>query len=117
MRELRVKRGMSQIQLSERLNTSQQQVSRYESGEREPIAEMIVKLADVLQTSTDYLLGRTENSHELKDVDLSESERRVIAAMRHSDSNVDVDVLADDIAKLPDPIRNEIWRIIRGLQE
>lgn len=34
---------------------------RYESGERETPAWVVVKLADYYKVSTDYLLGRTDD--------------------------------------------------------
>lgn len=33
----------------------------YESGDRSPSLDILVQIADILEVSTDYLLGRTEN--------------------------------------------------------
>lgn len=43
------------------LNMSQNTISRYENGEREPGLEELVRIADYFNVSIDYLLERTEN--------------------------------------------------------
>ena len=43
------------------LNTSQNTISRYETGEREPGINELIKLADYFGVSVDYLIGRTDN--------------------------------------------------------
>ena len=40
---------------------SQNTISRYENGEREPGLEELVRIADYFNVSIDYLLERTEN--------------------------------------------------------
>ena len=61
LKELREKRRLSQVRLGIELNMSQNTISRYETGEREPgIAELVV-IADYFGVSVDYLLERTDN--------------------------------------------------------
>ena len=61
LREIRKARGVSQLKMALELNMSQNTISRYETGEREPgIAELIL-IADYFQVSIDYLLERTSN--------------------------------------------------------
>ena len=61
LRELRKSRGISQLKLAMDLNTSQNTVSRYETGEREPGIGELIKIADYFEVSIDYLLERTDN--------------------------------------------------------
>lgn len=61
LRELREKRRMSQILLGMELNMSQNTVSRYETGEREPGIPELIAIADYFGVSVDYLLERTDN--------------------------------------------------------
>lgn len=61
LRELRKARGISQLKLAMDLNTNQNTISRYETGEREPGIAEIIALADYFNVSTDYLLERTDN--------------------------------------------------------
>lgn len=61
LKELRKKKGLSQLRLATELNTTQNTISRYETGEREPGIDELIKIADFFNVSTDYLIGRTEN--------------------------------------------------------
>ncbi len=61
LKELRQKRGISQIKLSMDLNMNQNTISRYETGERQADYKTLIKLADYFNVSIDYLLERTDN--------------------------------------------------------
>lgn len=61
LKELRKKKGLSQLRLATELNTTQNTISRYETGEREPGIDELIKIADYFNISVDYLIGRTEN--------------------------------------------------------
>ena len=68
IKELRKKRNITQIRLSIAAEVSQETISAYESGKAEPKMEKLIKIADFLNTTTDYLLGRTNNDSPLNDV-------------------------------------------------
>lgn len=61
LREIRKSRNISQLKLAMDLNMSQNTISRYETGEREPGINELIKIADYFHVSIDYLLGRTDN--------------------------------------------------------
>lgn len=61
MRDLRDDHDQSQQTIADLLNMHRSVYRRYESGERETPAWVVVKLADFYQVSTDYLLGRTDD--------------------------------------------------------
>ena len=61
LKEVRKSKGISQLKLALDLNTNQNTISRYETGEREPGIKELIKLADYFDISVDYLLCRTEN--------------------------------------------------------
>ena len=61
LKELRKKKGISQLRLATDLNTTQNTISRYETGEREPGIDELIEIADYFNVSVDYLIGRTEN--------------------------------------------------------
>ena len=63
LREVRKSKGISQLKLSVDLNMSQNTISRYETGDREPGIIELIKIADYFNISVDYLLGRTDNPH------------------------------------------------------
>lgn len=60
LRELRKKRGISQVRLAIELQLNQNGISRYETGERE-MDSTLIRVADYFNVSIDYLLERTEN--------------------------------------------------------
>ena len=60
LRDLRDDHDKSQREIAEILNMHRSVYRRYESGERETPAWVVVKLADYYRVSTDYLLGRTD---------------------------------------------------------
>ena len=58
LKEQREKLGLSQSMLAKRINTSHQNVSRWESGQVLPSIDFCVKLADLYDISLDELIGR-----------------------------------------------------------
>lgn len=61
LKELRRARRITQLKLAMDLNLTQNTVSRYETGEREPGIAELIRIADYFQISVDYLLERTDN--------------------------------------------------------
>ncbi len=55
--DLRTARGLTQIQLAQLIDSTQRCISRYETVAEMPPAASIVRLAEVLEVSTDELLG------------------------------------------------------------
>ena len=53
LKEIRKSKGISQIKLAMDLNTSQNTISRYETGEREPGINELIKIADYFNVSVD----------------------------------------------------------------
>lgn len=62
IKELRTAKGISQLKMAMDLNTNQNTISRYETGEREPGIAELIKIADYFNVSIDYLVGRTDDS-------------------------------------------------------
>ncbi len=58
--ELRKQKGLTQEQLAEKLNVTNQSVSKWEKDINAPDITLLVALADLFETSVDYLLGRGE---------------------------------------------------------
>lgn len=70
LKQLREENNLSQLDLANKLNMSQQAISAYEKGAREPDIDTIKKISDFFNVSTDYLLGKSDirNPEELKKV-------------------------------------------------
>ena len=75
IRELRNIRGISQIQLANKLGVRKQSVSTWENDNILPSIEMLVKIANFFEVSTDYLLGldkkRTLDVENLTEIQIS----------------------------------------------
>lgn len=61
LKEIRKSKGISQLKMAMDLNTNQNTISRYETGEREPGINELIEIADYFNISIDYLLERTDN--------------------------------------------------------
>ena len=60
IKEMREVRGFTQKQLADLIGVAQNTISQYENGTAKTSIEIIVKLAKVLDTTTDYLLRGIE---------------------------------------------------------
>lgn len=63
IRDLREDADKTQIEIAEYLHMQRSVYRRYESGEREIPVWAVLKLADLYDVTTDYLLGRTNEKH------------------------------------------------------
>ena len=61
IRELREDHDLTQRQIAAILNITQPQYFRYEQEYRDVPTDILITLADLYKTSTDYILGRTSN--------------------------------------------------------
>ena len=59
---LRKSRGYTQVSLQMQTGIEQALLSKFESGDRIPPTETLVRLADFYNVSIDYILCRTEKS-------------------------------------------------------
>ena len=57
-RNIRERRGLTQVALGQRAGMAPGSISHFETGQRVPSLESLVKLADALGVSVDELLGR-----------------------------------------------------------
>ncbi|MGM9640149.1 MAG: helix-turn-helix domain-containing protein [Faecousia sp.] len=60
LKQLRQKKGVSQMQLAEAIGVSQQSINKYENHGVEPDIRTLIAMADYFGTSVDYLIGHTE---------------------------------------------------------
>ena len=60
LREVRHLKHVKQREMAEYLQIGLRSYQNYEGGQREPDFKTLVALADFLDVSTDYLLGRTD---------------------------------------------------------
>ena len=60
LKELRISKNLSQMQLAIKLNLSQSAIAKWELGKTEPTASAIITIAKFFNESTDYILGVTD---------------------------------------------------------
>lgn len=60
IKQLRVKKGFTQDHMAHQLGMNRANFSNYERDVASPPGDTLSKIADILGTSTDYLLGRSE---------------------------------------------------------
>lgn len=101
LKQLREAKNLTQLRLAMELNVSQETISGYEIGKAVPPAEMLVKLADTLDTSVDYILSRTDIKSTLRASELSEQEAEILTILR----------------KQPEDKRIFVFDLIKGLEK
>ncbi|EGL4178023.1 helix-turn-helix transcriptional regulator [Listeria monocytogenes] len=60
--QLRIKKSISQKELAKKINIDDSTMNKIEKGNRPIRDKELAKIADVLEVSTDYLLGRVKNN-------------------------------------------------------
>ena len=63
IKEIRTARRLSQVELAKMLGVTKQSVSNWENENIQPSIEMLVKIADALNVTTDYLLSRDDRCY------------------------------------------------------
>ncbi len=61
-KNLRLAKGMSQVELADALGITRSRLSMYELGQREPDFETLELIADYFNVDIDYLMGRTDKT-------------------------------------------------------
>ena len=71
LKELRKQAHLTQVELAKRLGIGQSSYADWERGKKKPTQENLVKIAQILNVSVDYLVGNSEEkSDELDNIEL-----------------------------------------------
>lgn len=68
IKELRLENNMTIANLADKLGVSNRAISFYEKGERDISTETLLKLSEIFNCSTDYLLYKTDVKEDLSNV-------------------------------------------------
>ena len=98
---VRKQMGLSQEEFSELVNMSRRTVAAWESGDRTPSFSTLSDVADLLNVSVDYLLGRT-NEQNKKQPAVQDGEL--------------LDNIITRLRDLPDPALSRVSIFLEGLQ-
>lgn len=103
LKTLRQNKRWTQKELAEKINTDKYNISRYECGLTTPSLDMIIKLANIFQTSIDYLVFEDDKDGIIKDPTLrryfekienmkdddKEAIKKVVEAMIYKTESID----------------------------
>lgn len=71
LKKLRKNAGLTQVDVAEKLGISQPAYASWERGVKKPTQENLVKIAQILNVSIDYLVGNSEEKlDELDNIEL-----------------------------------------------
>lgn len=104
LREVRKKRGLTLQEIADKLGVARSTYAGYESDYRQPPLEILVQIADILKTSTDYLLGLTDNPYP------KEPTRNAKELLKENDLHWDGIPLTDEELK---PLRDLLELVVR----
>ncbi|MDP4527082.1 MULTISPECIES: helix-turn-helix domain-containing protein [Bacillus] len=86
LKEARKKRGLSQIEVAQKLNISNQVISNYERDFRDPDTKTLKQLSDLYNVSTDYLVGKAPVESNNKASKLTQTFNEVIEELKDEDT-------------------------------
>lgn len=84
IRELRKNANLTQKELADKLNISEQSVAHYESNRRSPDPTMLQKIANFFEVTVDYLIGNDLSEKLIKQ---EEENKQVVQAVIDGLSN------------------------------
>ena len=80
LKEIREEKNLQQKEIAKRLNRTAACISSWETGKTEPSIDDLIKLADLLEVSLDYLLNRTDENGIVEEMrDYSPIHRKMIS--------------------------------------
>ncbi|MGI9861348.1 helix-turn-helix transcriptional regulator [Moorella naiadis] len=83
IKQKRLELGLTQEDVAKKIGVNRSTVSSWEIGRREPDGEILAKLANILQCSTDFLLRNKTSSLQQKDP-VEENWPEVLQVLRRS---------------------------------
>ncbi len=100
IRELRNEHDWSQAELGQRISTDSQRISRYETGKITPSLDALIRLAEALDVSCDYLLIDGAPRRPLSTTDAAIAERlNQLATLDPNDRDAVLQILDGLITK------------------
>lgn len=89
LKKVRLDKNMTQKDVADRLGCTPNIYSRYETGERQPSIDTLIRLSQIFEKSIDYLV---ENHAEV-DLSISKEEQELLQAYRNADDRAREDAL------------------------
>ena len=95
LKKLRKEHDITQVDLAQSLNLDKSSIAKYESANVTPSPEILLKLANKFNVTTDYLLGRVDDPAppqnkkspaEAEDYDITKEADRILAMLADSET-------------------------------
>jgi transcriptional regulator with XRE-family HTH domain len=112
LRQLRKAKKMTQQDVADRLKLAKSTISQYENGVNEPDADTLAKLAELLDTTTDYLITG-ETVSKTVDASISPEEREFL---RWVEENLESSFFYD-FDRSPEESKREMMETLRFIWE
>ncbi len=109
-------KNISQTELSDKIGFTRQAISNWCTGKTEPENNVLVKIADYLEVSTDFLLGRNEKKNTKLENELREKEALINALINAGYMNDGEDITDKELENLMEMAKAN-KKFIKGLKQ
>ena len=109
LKKLRLEKKLTQLQIAQKVNFSEARYNLYENNKRQPDYELLKSLAEVLETTTDYLLG---NDNTTKTISSVIPDNELADKLSVLIENEHAKVLFDKLGELSDEELNQVADIV-----
>ncbi len=111
---MRLKKKLTHQNMADRLGITRQGYGNYESGKRDVDTETLVKISEILETNSAYLLGETDDPSPNKDASTVSKEQAEFEAFIN---NPEHGIFFKDYLSAPEERREEMRIIFKALME
>ncbi|GDZ83603.1 hypothetical protein LCIT_08450 [Leuconostoc citreum] len=112
IKELRKQKQLTQQGLADKIEASRDTITKYENGRRIPTLAMISLIADVLDTTVDYLQGKTDNALKTAHNGSNNGDDK-----KHVDLNDDELIMSFDGKELSEDYKQAIIAMLKTMRE
>ena len=112
IKELRTQKKLTQSELAETINTSRVTISRIESETRQPSYAMLSLIADALDTTVEYLQGKTDSPLKTPHHGSDDGDDK-----KHVDLADDELIMSFEGKELSEDYKNSILAFVKMLRE
>ena len=112
IKELRTQKKLTQQGLADIINSSRGTVAKYEGDERNPSYAMLSLIADALDTTVEYLQGKTDNALKTSHNGSDDGDDK-----KHVDLADDELIMSFEGKELSEDYKNSILAFVKMLRE
>lgn len=119
IRELRREKNLTQSELGKLLNKTKNNISQYETDKRSPDPVTLQRLAEIFNTSTDYLLGCTDirETPEQRIKNAIQDDEELLEFWEELSKREDLKLLFKQVRPLDKDSIQRIIRVIKAIED